>query len=282
MSETKELKSIDLSSYTIMSTGINVLIAIVFSVILAIGIGLGVRNGFSIAIYIISLFVVGTLMYKIYESFLQGFLYNLLCKKMKNIEFEFDGGQLTKISTMETAIMASIIATIEVILMYLVSMLIVPLMISVLINTFMYSGQLGLASILYNFLLLINQPIVILLSILSIFVATLVSVFLATFIYNLLAKQGRGIDLTMSEEGEFTVIDSVNPITLAIALSIVAGILNLISTVGIILIGGNLIGIFGTLISGFVSGFISGLLIAVFYNFLAPRLGKLKLELIEK
>ena len=75
-----------------MSTGINVLIAIVFSVILAIGIGLGVRNGFSIAIYIISLFVVGTLMYKIYESFLQGFLYNLLSKKMKNIEFEFDGG----------------------------------------------------------------------------------------------------------------------------------------------------------------------------------------------
>ena len=35
-------------------------------------------------------------------------------------------------------------------------------------------------------------------------------------------------------------------------------------------------------IVGFIGAFVNGALMAIFYNFLAPKLGKLKLELIDQ
>ena len=102
--------------------------------------------------------VVGTFMYTIYNSFCQGFIYNLLAKKMNNIKFIFDGGKIIKVTTTETAIITAMIATIQAILLYLVSVLVLPLLINAVMQTLIYAGQQVLAYSLYQFMILISQP----------------------------------------------------------------------------------------------------------------------------
>ena len=57
-------------------------------------------------------------------------------------------------------------------------------------------------------------------------------------------------------------------------LSIITGIISLIS-------GANFANFIGEVLGGFVGGVIEFYLFALFYNFLAPYLGKIKLELID-
>jgi len=46
-----------------------------------------------------------------------------------------------------------------------------------------------------------------------------------------------------------------------------------------IISGSQIFTALSNIMGGFVGGFIAAILIAVFYNFLAPKLGKLKVEL---
>ena len=43
--------------------------------------------------------------------------------------------------------------------------------------------------------------------------------------------------------------------------------------------GGNVITLISNVITGFVGGFIAAALLAIFYNYLAPKIGKLKIKL---
>ena len=49
-----------------------------------------------------------------------------------------------------------------------------------------------------------------------------------------------------------------------------------------IISGGQPTAALGNIIGGFISGFVLGALISIFYNALSPKLGKLKLELIDR
>jgi hypothetical protein len=68
---------------------------------------------------------------------------------------------------------------------------------------------------------------------------------------------------------------------LAIVFALICGVLNIIITIIMLISGGNITSAIGSVIGGFIGAFIEGALIAIFYNFLAPKLGKLKLELID-
>ena len=278
-----ELKSIDLASFTIMSTGISVLYVLIFTLIIALAIAVSVPPATAFAIYLIPTLVVGAFIFTIYNSFFTGFLYNTLGKKLNRIKIGLNGGEVTKISAAQTAIMVSIISTIQLILIYLASILIFPLMINTVIQTFAYAGQQMLALSIYQFMMVISQPITVIAIFAGTFVLTFVYVFIAMILYNFLAGRDRGAELNLSKEGDFTAIDSVNVLKLAIVFAIIVGILTVIySIVSFILIGGSSMVLITTLISGFVNGFVEGALIAIFYNFLAPRLGKIKIELIEE
>ena len=279
MISVKELQSIDLASYTVIFTGISILFSIIFALVITLLIGILSPGSIGIAIYLIPTLIVGTFMIGIYRYFSESLFYNLLAKKLRNIKIALNDGEIVKISPTETATILATIATIQAILLYLVSVIILPLILNAMIQTFMFSGQQFLAMELYQLLLIISQPMTIIMFIFGTFVVTFISILIGAYIYNILASKGRGVVLELSEENGMTLIDSIDMMKFAIAASIIGGILNLIFGIIMLISGGTIVALIGNIISGFVGGFISAALIAIFYNFLAPKLGRLKIKL---
>ena len=277
----KEIKSIDLSSFTVITTGIAVLFAVVSSLLITILAGITSPASLGIMIYLIPTIIVGTLMYNIYNCFFEGYLYNTLAKRINTVKFVLNDGEILKITTTETAVMIAIIMTVQIILLYLVSVLLLPLLLNAFVQTLILSGQSNLGYALYQFLMILSQPTTVILIIFGTFIISFVFILIGTYIYNFIAKSGRGAVVNLSKENDFTVVESVDVLKLAIAFAIVGGVLNLIVAVLSLLSGGTFAAVIGNIIGGFISSFITGALIAVFYNFLAPKLGKLKLELID-
>lgn len=283
MSGFKELKSLDLASYTIISTAIAVLFSIIFSIVIVIAIGVTSPQAMGGVIFIIPTIIVGALMYTIYNAFCQGYLYNLLTQKLNSIKIAFkDDKEIIKVSTVETAIVISMIITIQVILVYLVSVFLFPLLLNSLIQTLMYSGQQLMAYSVYQFMMLLSQPFTIAMIIFGTFIISFVFVLLGCYIYNILASSGRGAIVNLSNEDGMTAIDSIDVLKLAIVFTVVGGVLNLILALITLVSGGNIMTLVINVIVGFIGAFVNGALMAIFYNFLAPKLGKLKLELIDQ
>lgn len=283
MSGFKELKSLDLASYTIISTAIAVLFSIIFSIVIVIAIGVTSPQAMGGVIFIIPTIIVGALMYTIYNAFCQGYLYNLLTQKLNSIKIAFkDDKEIVKVSTIETAIVISMIITIQVILVYLVSVFLFPLLLNSLIQTLMYSGQQLMAYSVYQFMMLLSQPFTIAMIIFGTFIISFVFVLLGCYIYNILASSGRGAIVNLSNEDGMTAIDSIDVLKLAIVFTVVGGVLNLILALITLVSGGNIMTLVINVIVGFIGAFVNGALMAIFYNFLAPKLGKLKLELIDQ
>ena len=282
MSITKEIKSIDLSSYTIITTGIALLFSILSSIVLTIGIGIISPGNIGICAFLIPTIIVGAFMCTIYNSFSQGLFYNLLSKKLKTIKFALDGNKIVKVSPNETATMVAIILTIQALLIYLATVFILPLVLNATIQTLMFGGQESLAYSVYQFLVLINQPLTVILFIFGTFVISFIFVLIGTYIYNFVAKKGRAIIVELSKENEMTCIDSIEMLNFAIVIAIISGILSLIFAIIMALSGGNTVTLLSNVISSFITGFVETALLAIFYNFLAPKIGKLKLELIDQ
>jgi len=280
MVSVKELKSIDLSSYTIICTAVSVLLTALISVAMAIGIMILAPDAGGIGILIIPTLVVGAFMVGIYRYFSEGLFYNFLATRLRNIKIELDGGEIVKISPTETATLVATIALIQVVLAYLVSVLILPLFLSTMMQTLIMVNQ-ALAYSIYQILMLITQPMTIVMIILGTFVITFVFVLIGAYIYNLLASKGRGIVLELSEENGLTAIDSIDMMRFAIVIAIISVVATLITGIIGLISGGNAVNLIINIISSLISGFVVAALMAIFYNFLAPKLGKLKIELID-
>lgn len=278
----KEIKSIELASYTVITTSIGIVFSIIAAIALMIPISMSSPEGINIAIYILPTIVVGTLIYETYRNFFEGFIFNALSKRLKKIRFVLnDESEIFQVSTTEPAIITSIILTIEIILLYLVLVMLLPILVTSFIQTLMFTGQQVLAYNLYQFLMILSQPTTILMIIFGTFIITFVFTLLATYIYNILAKSGRGIVVELSDENNLTVLESINTLKFAIAFAVVSGVLNIILAIIMIISGGQPTAALGNIIGGFISGFVLGALISIFYNILSPKLGKLKLELID-
>ncbi len=279
----KEIKSIELASYTVITTSIGIVFSIIAAIALMIPISMSSPEGINIAIYILPTIVVGTLIYETYRNFFEGFIFNTLSKRLKKIRFVLnDESEIVQVSTTEPAIITSIILTIEIILLYLVLVMLLPILVTSFIQTLMFTGQQALAYNLYQFLMILSQPTTILMIIFGTFIITFVFTLLATYIYNILAKSGRGIVVELSDENNLTVLESINTLKFAIAFAVVSGVLNIILAIIMMISGGQPTAALGNIIGGFISGFVLGALISIFYNVLSPKLGKLKLELIDR
>ena len=115
----------------------------------------------------------------------------------------------------------------------------------------------------------------------GVIVITFVFVLLGTYIYNILGSKDRGIIVNLSKENNMTSLDSIDILKLAIAFAIVSGILNMILAIIMLISGMTITTAISNIIVGFVGGFIEAALLGAFYNFLAPKIGKIKLELID-
>ena len=279
MSDIKTLKSIDITSYTIIVTGIGVLFSILLSILLIIGIGIVSSESIGIVAYIIPTIIVGTLMCSIYHRFMEGYLYNLLTKKLNPITFELkDGKEITKISTVPTALIVAIISTIFTILLLAIGIFVIPLILSAIIQILMFSELTVLAYILYQVSMILMQPSIIAMIIIGSFIVTFVFTLIAIYIYNFIGSKGRGVIIDLSNN---TTLNSIEPVSLIIALTAVSLIFNIILAIITLISGGDATQALGNIIGGLISGVVGGGLIAIFYNFLAPKLGELKVELID-
>ncbi len=275
----KELKSIDISSFTIISTGIAVLFSIIISILITITIGSIVPNSLATIAYLVPTIVFGTIISCIFTFFSISYLYNVLSKKFSPIKLDIEENYIKKVSPKETGLIAGCIVLIMVLVVYLAFSLIVPLFLSSLITVMMYGSQINIATLVYQLLFLTSDPTFIAVGIMGSVIIISVFILLATYVYNILANSERGIIVELTKEDKLTQLESLTPVNFGIAIGAISLILNII--VGLIMIISG-VPIFSSLVSillSFVIAFIEALLIAMFYNFLSPRLGKLKVEL---
>ena len=275
----KELKSIDLSSYTIISTGVATLISIVIAIIIVGLFAVSVPNSFGVMIYIFPTIVFGTMISNIFVNFSTGYLYNVLSKRFGFINFDIEEDSIKSISAKETGLLVGFITLIMILVMYLATSLILPLILSSFMTLLMYSAQTGIATVMYQTMMLISNPMTIAVGILGSVIIVSVFTLLGVYIYNILASSNREILVKLSEKNNLTQLDSITPLNFAIAIGAISLILNIIIAAILVI---SSVPIFNALVDvliGFVCAFIAAMLIALSYNFLAPKLGKLKVEL---
>lgn len=275
----KELKSIDLSSYTIISTGVATLISIVIAIIIVGLFAVSVPNSFGVMIYIFPTIVFGTMISNIFVNFSTGYLYNILSKRLGFIKFDIEEDSIKSISAKETGLLVGFITLIMILVMYLATSLILPLILSSFMTLLMYSAQTGIATVMYQTMMLISNPMTIAVGILGSVIIVSVFTLLGVYIYNILASSNREILVKLSEKNNLTQLDSITPLNFAIAIGAISLILNIIIAAILVI---SSVPIFNALVDvliGFVCAFIAAMLIALSYNFLAPKLGKLKVEL---
>lgn len=275
----KELKSIDLSSYTIISTGVATLISIVIAIIIVGLFAVSVPNSFGVMIYIFPTIVFGTMISNIFVNFSTGYLYNVLSKRLGFIKFDIEEDSIKSISAKETGLLVGFITLIMILVMYLATSLILPLILSSFMTLLMYSAQTGIATVMYQTMMLISNPMTIAVGILGSVIIVSVFTLLGVYIYNILASSNREILVKLSEKNNLTQLDSITPLNFAIAIGAISLILNIIIAAILVI---SSVPIFNALVDvliGFVCAFIAAMLIALSYNFLAPKVGKLKVEL---
>ena len=192
---------------------------------------------------------------------------------------DIDEEYIKKISTRETALIVGCISLIITLIIYLAFSLIIPLFLSSLMTILMYGSQTNLAAALYQIMFLISNPLFIAIGILGSVIIVTVFTLLATYIYNILASSERGILVKLTTEDKFTQLESITPFNFAIAIGAICLILNIILGIILVISGVPIFNALVDILMSFVTGFISSYIIAVFYNFLAPKLGKLKVEL---
>ena len=276
---TKELKSIDLSSYTIISTGVATLISILIAIIIIVAFAVSVPNSMGVMIYIFPTIVFGTMISNIFVNFSTGYLYNVLSKRLGFIKFDIEEDSIKSISAKETGLLVGFITLIMILVIYLATSLILPLIISSFMTLLMYSAQTGIATAMYQTMMLISNPITIAIGIIGSVIIVSVFTLLGIYIYNILASSDREILVKLSKENNLTQLDSITPLNFAIAMGAISLILNIILAAILVISGVPLFNALVDVLIGFVSAFITAMLIALSYNFLAPKLGKLKVEL---
>ncbi len=278
----KELTSIDVTSFTVISTGVATLIALLLAIILDVVILLSVPNSASILIFFTTTIVFGTLVCNIFLSFSEGYLYNVFSKKLKCISLDIDeSGYIKKISPAGTALISGAITFSILVIVYFAFVLIIPSLLSTIASIFYYTGNQAMFSLFYTLIIMVSNPLTVLIGIIAITIIVLLLALIATYIYNILANSDRGIIVNISKEEKYFAVDKIEYGNFAISIATIMLVINIIIGIMSIITGSQ---IFSTLISiliGFVVSLIEALIIAAFYNYLAPKIGKFRFELDE-
>lgn len=278
MKNLKNLKSVDLSSTTIIGTSINVVWSIVFMVVLVAALSAVIgRFDVGFAIFGIGI-VVGTIILSIAQYFGISFLCNFLIKKMKDIKINIpEMDKITEISLAPTSLMIAVISLI-------VSIIIYPLIlfalsfISLLYPLLQIMSLEGMSWLVFLISLSFSPMFII-----YAFFIGLVFIAIGIFVFNKISPRIGGLKLSLSSDGNMTKINSVDPKTGGVITGTICLVFGLIYGLIFNILTGNLpanliliiILTFGSLIGGFIYGALN----FVLYNFFAKKFGPMKLEL---
>ncbi|MBP2046110.1 hypothetical protein J2756_001348 [Methanobacterium aggregans] len=300
MSDIKEIKSIRIVPYTLMNSSISAVVAFIYAIFIVIIFGvvgvflpssLGITSGViaSLGVAVIILLPVGSFVFTVTQSFLTALIYNVFVPRIGGIKLELvDLKEIVSVPVVPFALMLSAISTAIVFIAMLIigPILLIGLQGAAIAATYQGTvipglGSIGALGIVGLLILVIGVPIMM-------FVASFIMTALTAIFYNLLAPKIGGIEFEFEAlKGKLYGINSIPPIKLALVVSIVMAIVNfifqLLSTVGSIATGSSaaagVISLLINVVFNLVITFIVYAIMAVLYNYLAPKIGTVKLEL---
>ena len=293
MVDVKEIKSVKLTPFTKMSALIYGILGFIAAVVLLIALTILQAAGVipqlgqfnvvtGVGIPLIILFPIGAFFSTIVVSFFSALLYNALVPKLGGIKLELEGNEVVKIPVISYALILSAIGSIWAFIVGLVLSAVISPLFS-LISTLpeaanitanmtaatgaaMPTGiEFGAIGLIMSLALIIGLPILV-------FVFGFIWSALFAIFYNYLVTRVAKIKLEFAAiSGNLHELKHIPVLPTALAVALVYAILGIISGIA----SGN----YGEFISNFVTYFIETALIALLYNYLAPKIGSIKLNL---
>ncbi len=299
MEELKEIKSVAIVPYTLMSSSISAVLGLIYALILVLILGVvavilpseasiitSILMTLSIALIII--LPVGGFLISILSSFLTAFIYNLLVPRIGGIKVGIlDMEEIISIPVIPASLMLSVLYTI---ITFLIMLIVAPIIVLALQGAALATiststavagvGGLGALGVLGIIIMIIGVPIVMLIS-------TFISTAIMTLLYNFLTPRMGGIKLKFDSIGEKSFeIKKIAPIPVALIGAVVLTIVNFIFSLPSLVIyfassnpWGGIGYLLGNTLGTLVFTFIIYAIMALLYNYLRKVVGGVELEL---
>jgi len=311
MVNVKEIKTVELAPFTLMSSSIHAILAFIAAIIMFIALGtiaafipqfqaLGTFITYAGAALII-IYPISAFFISLAGSFFTALLYNGLVPRLGGIKLGLEGNELTHLPVVSFAL---ILAGIQAIWAFIIGIFLtaavapvfsglstaIPVISQAIANATnmtnatnatLPTGQaLAAGEVFIAIFLIIGLPIIV-------FVFGFIGYALSAIFYNYVAVRVAKVQLNFTATaGKFFDLTSIPVVPAALSIAIVFtiwGIIRGLSDLATLSANGNAAGgvgaLIGTIIGSFVGYFILTALAAIFYNTLAPRIGAVKLEL---
>jgi hypothetical protein len=300
MEDIKEVTSVRIVPFTLMSSSISAVLGLLYAIIILIVFGIvgllvpgvsqyaGLLASLGVAL-IIALPVV-TFFFSILSSFVMALIYNLLVPRLGGIKLGMEGAEVTSIPVVPVSLMLSALYTI---LTFIVMLVIAPFLAvflegaalaastaPVAIPELAGMGDMSGVGVIIGIIMIIGVPIIV-------FIATFISIALTAIFYNLLAPKIGGSRLKLKQASHnFCEIKKIPPVPLALIGAVVLTIVNFIFSLPSF--AANLVSenvafglgyLVGNTLGNFIAIFIVYALTAIIYNYLRPKIGGVKIKL---
>ncbi len=293
MLDVKEIKSVELTPFTKMSALIYGILGFIAAVVLLIALTIVQAAGVipqlgqfnivtGVGIPLIILIPIGAFFSTLAVSFFSVMLYNALVPRLGGIKLELEGNEVVKIPVISYALILSAIGAIWAFIAGLVLAAVISPLFS-LISTLPEAANItanltnatgsamptgagfGAIGVIMSLALIIGLPIMV-------FVFGFIWSALFAIFYNYIVTRVAKINLEFAAiSGNLHELKHIPVLPTALAVALAYAILGVISGIA----SGN----YGEFISNFVMYFIETALIALLYNYLAPKIGSIKLNL---
>ena len=300
MEDIKEITSVRIVPYTLMSSSISAVLGLLYAIIILIVFGLvalfvpevnqvmGLLASLGVAL-IIAL-PVATFFFSILSSFVMALIYNLLVPRIGGIKLGIDGKEVKSIPVVPVSLMLSLLYTV---LTFIVMLVVAPILAvllegaalaastaTVAIPELSGMGDASGVGIILAIIMIIGVPIVV-------FITTFIYAVVVAFLYNLLAPRIGGVRFKMKLASHgFCEIKKIPPVPLALILAVVLTLVNFIFSLptaavnmaseGVVYGLGYLV---GNTVGYLIVSFIIYALTAIIYNYLRPMIGGVEIKL---
>jgi hypothetical protein len=308
MVDVKEIKSVELAPFTLMSSSIHAILAFIGAILMLIALGAvaAVIPQFQVIASVITLTGVALIVIApiasffifLAASFFVALVYNLLVPRLGGIKLGLEGNQVTEIPIVPFALILAGVQAVGAFIFGLFSAAaIAPIIAAISGSIPVVSQAIANATNATNATIPTGQAVAaggaFLAVILIIAVPILVFIFgfignaLTAIFYNYIATRVAKIQLDFAAvAGSLYELKSVPVVPAALAVAVVAtvwgflqGLWNLVTLAANGSAAAGVGSLIGSIIGSFIEAFIITALIAIFYNFLAPRIGAIKLDL---
>ncbi|WP_414469847.1 hypothetical protein [Methanobacterium sp. ACI-7] len=299
MFDVKEIRSVKIVPYTVMTSTISAILAFIGALIMILLLGIvaailppqfapyvNLITGAGIAIIV--LYPVGTFLIGILTGFLSILFYNILVPRIGGIKLGMNGDEIENIPVIPFALITSLIIAIWAFIFGLIIAALIPLLTGIISTAALTGavpasaalGNIGMASIIGAIILIIGLPIIA-------FIFSFIAYAVIALVYNYITVRVSRMKLELSRiRDSWFSIESIPVLPAALTISITFAIYQFIFSIPQAITSmaqgaafEGIIGLIVGIIINLIIYFIMTALGAFFYNFLAPKIDTIKLTL---